>query len=163
MGAMSSIGKKGLVISDLRERPEFFARAADRIWRAWWKPGGYPLDDITERLRENLLDQPIPFALIASDGSKFVGTASVIPSDMAERPQYSPWVAAVWTEPEYRNRGVGAALVDRAVQTAFGLGYARTFLCAAKDRREFYTKRAWTQIEDNVGKKKRTILVRDAN
>ena len=83
------------------------------------EPGGYPLEYITGRLRENLLDKPIPLALIACEGTNFVGTASIILSDMAERPQYSPWVAAVWTEPAFRELGVGAALVDRAAQTAF--------------------------------------------
>ena len=31
------------IISDLRQCPAFFDTVADRIWRAWWEPGGYPL------------------------------------------------------------------------------------------------------------------------
>jgi hypothetical protein len=31
-------------ISDLRQRPEFFDPVAERIWRAWWKVYGHPLD-----------------------------------------------------------------------------------------------------------------------
>lgn len=159
--AMTSIAKQGLVICDLRQRPEFFDAVADRIWRAWWEPGGYPLEYITGRLRENLLDKPIPLALIACEGTNFVGTASIILSDMAERPQYSPWVAAVWTEPAFRELGVGAALVDRAAQTAFALGFGRVYLCASQDRRDFYARRGWTQIEENVGKNKASVLGRE--
>ena len=41
------------IISDLRRRPEFFEAVADRIWQAWWKEDGHPLDYISGRLREN--------------------------------------------------------------------------------------------------------------
>src|SRR5258708_17317180 len=78
-------------ISDLRQRPEFFDTVADRIWQAWWKDGGHPLDYISGRLRENMNATPIPFALVAHDGKSFLGTASVIASDLPERPQLTPW------------------------------------------------------------------------
>lgn len=71
-------------ISDLRQFPEFFDIVAERIWQAWWKADGHPLDYISGRLRENLSDTPIPFALVAHDGETFLGTASVIASDLAE-------------------------------------------------------------------------------
>src|SRR6202521_6050574 len=117
-------------ISDLRQRPEIFDAVADRIWRAWWQADGHPLDYISSRLRENMNATPIPFALVAHDGETFLGTASVIASDLAERPQLTPWVAAVWVEPEARGRGVGGALVDRATRDCFALGFARAYLCA---------------------------------
>jgi hypothetical protein len=91
-------------ISDLRQRPEFFDMVAERIWQAWWKDDGYPLGYIAGRLRENIDATPIPFALVAHDGAAFLGTASVIASDLAERPQFTPWLAAVWVEPQARQR-----------------------------------------------------------
>lgn len=117
-------------ISDLRQRPEFFDIVADRIWRASWKKIGYPLDYITGRLNENLNAEPIPIALVAHDGATFLGTSSVIASDLEERPHYTPWVAAVWVEPHARSRGVGGALVGRAARDCFALGIARAYLCA---------------------------------
>ena len=96
-------------ISDLRQCPEFFDIVAERIWQAWWKADGHPFDYISGRLRENLSDTPIPFALVAHDGETFLGTASVIASDLAERPQFTPWVAAVGS---IRGRA-GAASVPR--------------------------------------------------
>jgi hypothetical protein len=83
-------------ISDLRQRPEFFDSVADRIWQAWWEPNGYPLAYIETRLKENLQDTPIPLALVAHDGKSLLGTASLIASDLDERPELTPWVAAVW-------------------------------------------------------------------
>jgi N-acetylglutamate synthase-like GNAT family acetyltransferase len=151
-----------ITISDLRQRPEFFDAVADRIWQAWWKPRGHPLDDVAGRLRENINDTSIPFALVAHDGKAFLGTASVIASDLAERPQLTPWVAAVWVEPQARRRGVGAALVNRATLDCFALGVRRAHLCARPQRSGFYERLGWTAIERDVGQHRFSVFIRDA-
>src|SRR2546429_6940358 len=109
-------------IADLRQCPEFFDAVADRIWQAWWKPHGHPLDYIRGRLRENMEPTALPLALVAHEDGNFLGTTSVIASDLAERPQFTPWVAAVWGGPEGGRHGVGPRLVDRARPRGFRLG-----------------------------------------
>jgi N-acetylglutamate synthase-like GNAT family acetyltransferase len=151
-----------VTISDLRQRPEFFDVVADRIWRAWWKADAHPLEYISVRLRENLNDAPIPFALVAHDGEAFLGTASVIASDLAERPQLTPWVAAVWVDPRARQRGVGAALVDRAALDCFALRVGRVYLCARPERSDFYERLGWIPIERDVGPRHLSVFIRDA-
>src|SRR5258708_7842819 len=150
-------------IADLRQRPEFFDAVADRIWQAWWKPHGHPLAYIRDRLRENMEPRPIPLALVAHEDGHFLGTASVIASDLAERPQLTPWVAAVWVEPEARGRGIGAALVDRATRDCFALGVSRTYLCARPRMSRFYEELGWTIFERKVGSHDLSVFVRDAN
>jgi GNAT superfamily N-acetyltransferase len=150
-------------ISDLRQRAEFFDIVANRIWRAWWEPHGFPLDHIRGRLRENMEATPIPFALVAHDERRFLGTASAIVADLAERPQLTPWVAAVWVEEEARRRGVGAALVDRAAQGCFALGVPRAYLCARPRMSGFYRRLGWKIIERKIGPHQLSVFVRDAN
>jgi GNAT superfamily N-acetyltransferase len=150
-------------ISDLRLRPEFFDIVAMRIWQAWWEADGTPLDYICGRLRDNMNAEPIPLALVAHDGDTFLGTASVIASDLAERPQWTPWVAAVWVEPEARNRGVGAAMVERATKDCFALGFSRAYLCARPRLSRFYEGMGWTIFERKVGSHHLSVFVRDAN
>src|SRR6266852_104498 len=149
-------------IADLRHCPEFFDAVADRIWQAWWKPHGHPLAYIRDRLRENMEPGPIPLALVAHEDGHFLGTASVIASDLAERPQLTPWVAAVWVEPKARRRGVGAALVDRATRACFALGVRRAYLCARPLRSGYYERLGWTPIERGVGPHHLCVLIRDA-
>jgi N-acetylglutamate synthase-like GNAT family acetyltransferase len=150
-------------ISDLRQRPQFFDTVANRIWQAWWEADGHPLDFISGRLRENLSATPIPFALVAHDREAFLGTASVIASDLAERPQLTPWVAAVWVEPEARGRGIGAALVDRAAQDCFALGLDRAYLCARPRMSRFYEALGWIAVERDVGPHHLDVFIRDAD
>jgi GNAT superfamily N-acetyltransferase len=149
-------------ISDLRQRPEFFDIVADRIWRASWKANGYPLDYITGRLTENLNAEPLPIALVAHDGGKFLGTASMIASDLEERPQLTPWVAAVWVEPHARSRDVGGALVGQAARDCFALGIARAYLCARPALASFYEGLGWIPVERDVGEHGLTVFIQDA-
>jgi N-acetylglutamate synthase-like GNAT family acetyltransferase len=146
-------------ISDLRQQPAFFDAVADRIWRAWWKDRGFPVGYIAGRLRENMNAEPIPFALVAHEAERFLGTASVIASDLEDLPQYTPWVAAVWVEPEFRQRQIGRALVARAAGSTFELGMDRVYLCAQKTRRNFYLRQGWTPIEEEVGERGVTVFV----
>jgi GNAT superfamily N-acetyltransferase len=150
-------------ISDLRQRPEFFDTLAMRIWQAWWDAHGVPLEHICSRLRDNINAEPIPFALVAHDGDRFLGTASVIASDLAERPQLTPWVAAVWVEPQERNRGVATAMVDRATQDCFALGINRAYLCARPQLSRFYEGMGWTIFERKIGSRQLSVFVRDAS
>jgi len=149
-------------ISDLRQQPAFLDAVADRIWRAWWKDQGVPANYIVGRLQESMNPSPIPFALVAHRGETFMGTASVIQSDLEERPQYTPWVAAVWVDPKYRMQEIGSGLVARAAEAAFALNIRRVYLCARKERRRFYTRQGWTEIEENVGEGRLTVFVKQA-
>lgn len=149
-------------ISDLRQQPAFFDGVADRIWRAWWKERGFPAEYVVGRLKENMEPSPIPFALVAHRGETFLGTASVITSDLEDRPQYTPWVAAVWVDPKYRMQEIGSGLVARAAEAAFALNIRRVYLCAPKERRRFYTRQGWAPVDENVGERKLTVFVKHA-
>lgn len=151
----------GFTISDLRTAPEFFDTVADRIWQAWWKRHGVSEAYIVGRLRENMTGTELPIALIAHRGEVFLGTASLLASDLDERPQYTPWVAAVWTEPDARQQGIAPALIDRACLEAFSRGHDQTYLCAAPPRRAYYVGLGWTPIEDGVGALELTVFVRE--
>ena len=146
-------------ISDLRRCPAFFDIVADRIWRAWWEPNGYPLAFIATRLRENMEATPIPFALVAYDGERFLGTTSVVASDLEERPQLTPWVAAVCA----RRHGVASALVNRAARDCFALGIRRAHLNARPRLAGFYEGLGWVIAERNVGPHQLNVYFRDAD
>jgi GNAT superfamily N-acetyltransferase len=150
-----------IAISDLRQRPEFLDTVADRIWSKWWEWRDVPLSYIRGRLQQNLNAESIPFALVAHEDRTFLGTASVISSDMEELPQFTPWVAAVWVDPEYRKRRVGRALVTRAVDDVFALGISRAYLCAPQERRNFYLRQGWLPLIENVGHRGVTVFTRD--
>jgi GNAT superfamily N-acetyltransferase len=131
----------------LRDRPGFADAVADRVWRAFWKNKGHPLSLLTGLVRESFGAGPIPTALVAHEDGILVSTVSVIACDEETRPQYAPWVAALWVEPDYRRRGIGAVLVDRAAAWAFEAGAERVYLLSRPHRRSFYERLGWLVLE----------------
>ena len=151
-----------ITLSNLQDRPEFFDTIADRIWRAWWQPHGVPLAYIAGRLEETITAASMPRAFVAHQGGVFAGTASVIASDLDERPQYSPWVAAVWIEPQFRSKRIGRRLIVHAADHAFNVGVPRVFLTARPARRSLYESLGWDMVEEGVSHRQLTIFKRDA-
>jgi GNAT superfamily N-acetyltransferase len=96
-----------------------------------------------------------------AQGSAFLGTASVIASDLDERPELTPWVAAVWVEESARNHGIGAALVDAAARACVALGFTRAYLCARPRMTGFYERLGWTLVERRVGPHQLNVFVRN--
>ena len=104
----------------------------------------------------------MPRAFVAHQGGVFAGTASVIASDLDERPQYSPWVAAVWIEPQFRSKRIGRRLIAHAADHAFNVGVPRVFLTARPARRSLYESLGWDMVEEGVSHLQLTIFKRDA-
>jgi GNAT superfamily N-acetyltransferase len=121
-------------ISNLRERPEFFLTVADRVWDFTWKSKGVSLADVSAGLRELISNETFPFVIVAHDGARYVGSTLGIASDMDERPEYTPWVAAVWVEPQYRGQNIGRSLVSCAAGNLLQ-AFQRVYLCARRAAR----------------------------
>ena len=85
----------------------------------------------------------------------------MIASDLEDLPQYTPWVAAVWVDPQHRERQIGRTLVARAASEVFDLGIDRVYLCALKLRRNFYIRQGWVPLQEDVGTRQVTVFVRE--
>ena len=151
-----------IVISDLRERPEFLERVAARLWHAWWQDSEMDLPAFGSFVARGLGDAPVPSVFVPHEGDTFLGTASIIEDDLDVRPQYQPWVAGVWVEEAARGRGMGAALVRQAAGAIFRAGYRRAYLYAGAHRVSFYTGLGWQTIETEVGPERVTVFALDA-
>lgn len=138
------------IVSDLRTVPAFGPIVADRVWRAWWEGKGVPLSDLRARLDESFGTDPVPSTFVAHEGDRFLGCVALIACDVEERPALTPWVAALWVEPEARRQGIAAALMARAVDAAFAAGHERVYLAAKPALTPYYAARGWTLVESNV-------------
>jgi Acetyltransferases len=130
------------------------------VWRAFWKDEGHPLSLLTGLVRESLGPGPVPTTLVAHEGDAFLGTVSLIACDEESRPHYTPWVAALWVEPEHRRRGIGEALVERAAALGFSTGAGSLYLLTSRRRRAYYERLGWTIREENVPQDGMDILGR---
>jgi predicted N-acetyltransferase YhbS len=106
-------------------------------------------------------DRPLPMAIVAHNEHGYLGSAFLIHSDMEERPQYSPWVAAVWVEAAERKRGVGRALIGEAAKNAGFLGYRAVYICCQPELEGFYSRIGWKIVEHTAGAKRLSVLELD--
>ena len=88
----------------------------------------------------------VPVTVIALNNHHLMGSASLIEDDMEDRPQYTPWVASVYTAPAYRKQGAATALLSELIQQASSLKLAQIYLFTP-DQTDFYKQRGWQVIE----------------
>ena len=126
-------------IDHLMDHPEHTRLVAEWIYREFWQGRDrYSADDLEGLLRQATDRERIPLSLIAVAGGRPVGTVNLIDNDDPTRPQLHPWLAALLVIPEYRGRGIGAALVRALLGEAKRLGYEEVFLGA--DIPAFYSR-----------------------
>lgn len=149
-----------LKIEDLRKRPDLFEVVADRIWKAWWQPYDEPPSDVHAALSEVVEAQDFPFSLVATIEGRFAGTVTAIDTDIDERPDLQPCLAALWVEPEKRGEGIAAALIDAVLHRVAAAGTSRIYLSAKPHLRGFYDAKGWTLMESKVGLDRLDIFLR---
>ena len=140
-----------MIIEDLKLNPSCRPIVADRIWQAFWKPSGAVLADVDAALGAVLAAERFPFTLIAKLDARFLGTVTAIESDIADRPQLGPCIAALWVEPEARAQGIGSALVDVALGRLADAGKSQAYLPARPHLLGYYSARGWQLVERGVG------------
>lgn len=140
-----------IAISNLCNITWMLEPAANRIWHAWSMSRGLQLKEVIAKL-EGIVGSDKEFTLIAHTGDTFIGTVSLIESDLPERSNLSPWIAAVWVDIEFRKHGVGSALIGAAERLATSFGYGVLHLYCAPELRSFYSNLGWVEIEAEVGK-----------
>lgn len=152
-----------LEFRDLGADETLTALAADRIYHAFWRDTDETPASLLAGVGKVLADGPAQFGLAALVDRTFAGNTLVIRSDVSERPDLGPWVAAVWVEPDFRRRGIGAALVRKASAEAFARGVERLHLHCRAARRPFYERLGWRLFEAGVPRAGMFILAMEAD
>lgn len=133
-------------IINLATAPEHIPTIAAWHHAQWGylNPGG-TVDTRIEKMQRYLKGAAIPAMYICVDGEHLAGTAALVESDMDSHPELSPWLASVYVNPDYRNRGVGARLVKHVVSQAKAHGLGTLYLFTP-DQARFYQSMGWEFI-----------------
>ena len=136
-------------IEQLAQRPELLPTVAAWIYKEWWAGvADQTVESLTGLLRAHLHHDRIPLTLVASLEHCPVGTVTLLDHDVGTEqwPGLSPWLAALYVVPEYRYRGVGAALVNAAAAKATALGVEALYLVTI-GRQGFYARLGWEIVD----------------
>ena len=137
-------------ITNLCDAPEFAEAIADRVWREWWSTDEVSLKNFRTGIEHMATDRDIPLAFAAHERARYIGSVLLIEHDLDACPQYSPWIAALWVEPEFRSRGIAGDLIFSARTEAGRLGFSKCYLCATDANSPYYEARGFRMVERAV-------------
>ncbi|RPI24463.1 MAG: GNAT family N-acetyltransferase [Chloroflexota bacterium] len=148
-----------MLIAYLADHPQHLKTVAAWLYNEWGRHNPESsLEKIEARLGGHLNRDAMPMTLIALDGERPVGTAALQASDMSTRRELTPWLAAVYVDPEHRNRGAGSELVRAVEAEARKLGIQRLYLFTP-DRDQFYTRLGWRVLENTEYRSKQVVIM----
>lgn len=150
---------KPFTLSTLKECPQFCKNVSDSLWGEWWHKRGVEQSVLDGLIQQNLLGLPLPVCFVAHKENDFIGTVSLIASDMDIRPALSPWLAALWVKPDCRGQGIARALVMHVANYAFTAGFLQLYLCATEKNAGYYRGLGWTVHEENIGAEGMTVFI----
>jgi N-acetylglutamate synthase-like GNAT family acetyltransferase len=134
-------------IEYLADHLEHLPRLAEWFHAQWgYLSPGDTLEKRSGRLRQKAQREGIPVTFVALDRRRPVGSASLVVCDMDTRAHLTPWMASVYVDASFRNRGIGSALVKRVLEEASRQGAEQLYLWTP-DRESFYRKRGWRLLE----------------
>lgn len=125
--------------------------AAVPLIAAWlfkeWRPlyGHETKASVQHRIESWLARDVIPTALVALCEARVVGTVALKEYELPQF-SYSPWLAGLFTVPEFRRQGIGALLVSAAETKAASLGIQRLHLYTPTSQ-YFYERLGWSVRE----------------
>jgi predicted N-acetyltransferase YhbS len=135
-------------ISSLHQVPQFADTIAHRGWSAF--DSGLTLAEYRAGLEPLMKSEGVPSALVAHDNEKYLGSVLVIANDLDARPDLTPWIAALWVEPNHRSKGIAVALIGEARAVMAKAGVKRCHLCATRENSPYYLARGFNLIEEDV-------------
>ena len=135
-------------ILELSEIPERYEQALDYFWKCWGTEKNRHFYDDAMRHSMNH-EKSLPKFYLLLDGEKIVGTYALLSNDLNSRQDLWPWLACLFVEPEYRNRGLAEKLLNHGLAEAKRKGFDMLYL--SSDLENFYEKKGWTYLADCYG------------
>lgn len=121
----------------LRQRPELRDTAAQWFHQKW----GVPTEAYLACMNAYLSGATELGWYLCLDGDRLVGGLGAIENDFHNRPDLTPNLCAVYTEAEYRSRGIAGHLLNMAVNDLNAKGIAPVYLLT--DHTGFYERYGW--------------------
>lgn len=141
-------------VIDLKSAPQHIPQLAEWHHQAWahLSSADATVTTLIEQMSEYLTDAAIPKMFICEEANQVMGSSSLTAADMDTRTDLNPWLANVYVNPHYRNKGLGKLLVNAVIEHARAIGLQKIYLFTA-DKADFYRALGWSMIshEDYKG------------
>jgi len=121
----------------LKDRPQLKERAAEWFYNKW----GVPKAAYIECMNAYLNNETEYGWYLCLDKDRIIGGLGIIDNDFHERKDLTPNVCAVYTEKEYRCKGIAGHLLNMVVADLKSKGITPIYLIT--DHTNFYERYGW--------------------
>lgn len=121
----------------LRERQQLKDRAAEWFHSKW----GVPQEAYLECMEAYLNNETEYGWYLCLDGNRMIGGLGVIENDFHDRKDLTPNICAVYTEEEYRCKGIAGHMLNMVVGDLKSKGVTPIYLVT--DHTSFYERYGW--------------------
>jgi predicted N-acetyltransferase YhbS len=134
-------------LSLLADYPEYLEVLAPPAFEHW-QQYGFPdtLADRRQKLCDHCQREKLPIAWVAHDGGQALGTIALRIHDLPDYPEFWPWLGGLFVLPQYRQRGIGAALCQTVEQFALTERGVQTLYLFTLDRQDWYASLGWLAL-----------------
>lgn len=122
---------------NLRQQPELVDRAAEWFHGNW----GVPTEAYLECMKAYISGKTEYGWYLCLDGDRIVGGLGVIENDFHSRKDLAPNICAVYTEKDYRRKGIAGRLLDMAVSDLKAKGITPVYLVT--EHVGYYERYGW--------------------
>lgn len=131
----------------LSNNPDKIKEVSEMIFKEFVVKKGSVMtfEDVVKHF-SNTKENAFPITLVALENGECLGTVSIFENDLEIRDMYKPWLASLYTKPEYRGSGVGEKLVAKAIELVKELGFNELYL-RTEDTSDYYRNREWIYLE----------------
>lgn len=117
------------------------------VWHdAEWRHLNPPRYDTAARIREYRAAAQrlaVPVMFVAHRDGEVLGSVRIIADDMETHPELTPWLATLFVAPPHRRRGIGRALIERALVEIRSIGLPAIYLFT--ETPAYYSGRGWVE------------------
>lgn len=150
-------------VRQLSECPQHLNAVGTWMFNEWWSRRYTDPEIVLSRLRAHTEKDQVPFTVVALANGTPVGSCCVVENDCVHRPQYAPWVAAVYVKPEMRRLGIASKVLQEAAAVAARIGVMGLYIDCLATTAPVYERNGWKIHEREVGDKDSVVMLRETN
>src|SRR5437764_14525097 len=153
-------GRMMIALKQLSESPEHLEPVGRWIYEQWWSKRCDSPEVVFNWFRSHTKLDTVPYSVIALAEGEPVGSCCVIENDCIHRPQYAPWIAAVYVRPDFRRRGIASMILREAASIARRARIKGLFIDCLALTASVSGTNGWALYEREAGDQQSVVLRR---
>ena len=130
-------------IIEISKRPDLLSKAVEYFWRCWGSERNFKFyqDCIIHSTDET---KSLPKFYIILDNEEIIASCALLTNDIISTQDLIPWLACLFVNEPYRDKGIAELLLKHGLEEAKGKGYEKLYL--STDLENFYERKGWKYL-----------------